>query len=651
MNKTEQFETLPEGYEYTEFYKLTNNIIPEGKYSATDKGIYYFKGKTEIRLCTAIALTGINYDALNEEQYIDIEFYNRNLKEVSSLSISMGELGTPELKTELRKQGIVGDITNYVISLLETIEELEEEGIDPLDRTAGAARLGFELSNDFEYNYDNFVGIDTRTIKLAEYKVLDKLLFKKKGDLDSYKKMLSHLFECNTEHNNSMFRQALAISLFGVMKEILGERLPLANYAFVGGSGIGKSFIATLVQGVWGSTHKTGGIRVAAASSYAGLRAKKKYLNCVPAIIDDVQELVKKNGGIKQLEQLIYEHVNAENVEKATQTGKSRSDNYSWDSCQILFGENDNFSTINMDGSGNRLWIVNTNLTKGDKIFQDDFSEHDDVNTNYGIIAPLFIEKIKEYVKTNNIKSEFSNLVKYYSEIITDDKKAKIAAIIQYTFNLLIKFDLLPEGTAEMTRAEVLQDYDTDEVTDSEVLLYNTFVERVFRNRILYPDKNDKFTQTDYDEAKAKGQEIRGRIFIEGDKYKLFIPAEFFIKNVTEIITSMNITGVSANIKSWKNRGWAEFNTQGKSKWSCSGITYQYDKKDTIRCKKENCYKIVLGDCELRAAQKDEWLEKGYSEKDIDWIQSKNAELEEIKRKREQNDYTENDFMSIPANI
>jgi hypothetical protein len=510
-------------------------------------------------------------------------------------------------------QGILGSLNN-ILGYLQTIIRAENicKFLDKntINYSASAGRYGFNINDDLEIDVENFIGVDSKIMISPEHRLLDKTLFIKKGTLDEELENLDELF--NAASNNHCYhamRAMLAIACIGPVKQLLGSQLPLGNYCVTGESGCGKSLLAVLIQKVWGKPGESG-IRFSSESTAAGLKPTRTHLNIIPSIIDDVQDMIIKENGLNELKEICYGITNSANAAKATAGGKKRQDDFSWNAPAVMFGETNTFISVDIDGAGNRVWIFNTNRVKGQYITKEIPSTYSKINHTYGHIGPEFVKKLREYYKTHNIEEEFNDLVKLYMNFIKFDKKARLAAIVQYVFNLLVDFELLPITTDKMTIEEVLMNYDEDNAATSEELVYKTFVERIFRDRESYPDKNLKMIQADYEEAKKQGNTIRGKIFIEDGNYKLFISPENFVKNVNDIAKTLNLKGIVPDVAGWKNRGWAEYNKQGRKTWNTTGISYEYDKNDIIRSKKENCYKIILGTVEEDAFEENTELFK-----------------------------------------
>ena len=666
---------LPVQYEYTTSYNgLQKNIIPKDKYFYNFEGITNKKG---MYVCNEIIVKSISVDTENEKTYLELQTYDENINSdledpTKTFIIDIADLRTQKGYGILTTHGMLGSLNNiadYIQDLIKADNVCKKINKNTIERISGASKYGFIRDKSGKLDFDNFVGLDSKIMCSTDFNSVDNVLMKHGGSLEAQKKFMKRFFEDAADDQcRHIMRAAYAVGVIGVLKQIIGSDLPLGNYCVTGESGTGKSLFSSAIVSVWGNPINENGIRFSSGSSAAGLKPIRSHLNVIPSIIDDVEDLVKKQNGIHNLEQLAYGLTNGQNDVKATNTGSARNDNFSWYAPCWMNGESNSFTSIDIDGSGNRVWIMHTRRIKGQRIIKGQFSDFSDMNDNYGWIGPAFVKKIKEYVKTHDVKKEFAKIAEtyYHDAYVPYDKKAKIAAAIEYAFNLLVKFDLMPEGTPLMTREEVLGNFRAEDTGTSTEMIYNSFVDYIFRNRLEYPDKNEKYTQDDYDELLLKGRHVKGRLFIENNKFKLFINPDAYNEEIKRITKELGFDTAIVDINTWVARGWAERNSANRNKWSTTNVTYQFDKDDIMRSSRERVYKIVLRevddefktpvykptdpDVELseevqdRANQlKDKWTREGYTEREIQEALDIKAEAKYKKSK--------NQFMSIPAGL
>jgi hypothetical protein len=665
---------LPVQYEYTTSYNgLQKNIVPKDKYFYNIEGITNKKGAF---ICNEIVIKSISVDTENEKTYLELQTYDENINEdledpTKTFIIDISDLNTQKGYGILTTHGMLGTLNNiytYLQDLIKADNVCKRIGKHTIERISGASKYGFVRDKYGKLDFNNFVGLDSKIMCSTDFNSVDNVIMKKGGTLEGQKKFIKRFFDDAVDDQcRHIMRAAYAVGVIGILKQIIGSDLPLGNYCVTGESGTGKSFFSSAIVSVWGNPINENGIRFSSGSSAAGLKPIRSHLNVIPSIIDDVEDLVKKQNGIQNLEQLAYGLTNGQNDVKATNTGSARNDNFSWYAPCWMNGESNSFTSIDIDGSGNRVWILHTNKNKGERIIKSQFSDFSDINDNYGWIGPAFVDKIREYVKTHDVRKEFSRIAEtyYHDAYVPFDKKAKIAAALEYAFNLLVKFDLMQEGTPLMTRDEILSTFSAEDTGTSTEMIYNQFVDNVFTDTMEYPNKNDKMTQDDYDELKLKGLKVKGKIFIENNQYKLFMPPDVYNEEIRRITNDLGFKTAIVDVKTWVNKGWAEANSQGKFKWVTTNITYQSDKDDPIRSKKERCYKLILGEVDEefktpiyvptnpdvklneevqdRANQlKDKWIREGYSEREIQEALDVKAEAKYLKKPTD-------GFMTIPA--
>lgn len=598
-NKT----NLPEGYIYNESKNgLIKNIIPENTYSYNNDGVYKLiqKGKTvyEEYICSEIAIRTISYNVEQEILYVEFQVYNDTAMEIQEFSIQYDEVATQTGIQILKQHGVNGttkNIIEYIDMLIKADNLALKVDKNIINRSSGAAKYGFSIDNDLNIDINNFVGIDSKIMIDPGFKVLDKTLFVKKGTIEDDIAFLNKLFNAATDdYCRHIFRAACAIAVTGPLKQLIGASLPLGSYGVVGGSGTGKGLSAGLIQKFWGKVYE-GGIRFSSDSTAAGLKPTRTHLNVIPTIIDDVQDLITQDKGIKELKAIVYGVTNSANAQKATAGGKKRQDDFRWEAMNVMYGETNSFLSVDIDGAANRFWLLNSHKVQGEYLTKEKPSRYSDITKTYGHLGPAFVIKLREYAKTHDIEAEFLDLADKYEKRIRYDKKAKLAAILEYAFNLLVDFELMPKGTYRMTMDEVLIDYTEDNVVTSDEIIYNSFIDKVLSNKQEFPDKEKKMKQDDYDELKTKGITIKGKMFIEDSKYKVFITQDAFVQMIKEIAKMHDLEGVVPDIGAWKNRGWAEYDKSGRKAWQTTNISYEYNKDNPLSATREKCYKIILG--------------------------------------------------------
>ena len=630
---------LPIGYKYTtSFNGLDKNILPAELYSCTLDGIYNSKGRY---VCNEIIVKSISIDEEQEKTYIELQTYDENKDEslcdpLESFMIDISDLRTVKGAQAFATHGMTGapgDIADYIQTLIRSDNVCKKVNKHTIKRISGASKYGFVKSKNGKYDFNNFVGIDTKIMCSPDFVSIDNVLMKKGGTLKGQLEFMKRWFNgAADEQCLHIMRAAYAVAVIGVLKQVIGPDLPLGNYCVTGESGTGKSFFSSEIVSVWGDPSYETGIRFSSGSSPAGLKPMRSHMNVIPSIIDDVEDLVKKENGIANLEQLAYGLTNGQNDVKATNTGGARNDNFSWLAPCWMNGESNSFTSIDIDGSGNRVWIMHTNKVKGEAIVKGSFSDYSDINDNYGHIGPEFVKCLKEYMKKHDVEKEFAEIVKKYynKDNVPFDKKAKLAAAIEYAFNLLIEFELMPKGTKKMTIEEVLGTFNADNTGTSTEMIYDQFCETVFSNRQEFPDKKLRMIQDDYNELKKAGTNVKGKIFVENNKYKMFIPEEYYNKMIREITKSLGFKTAIIDINSWVNRDWAELCTDGRKYWRTTNITHEYDANDPILAKKEKCFKIVLGPVEANFKVPEFTPTKHYT-KDVDITEEMQDKFNKLK--------------------
>jgi hypothetical protein len=649
-------------------YTLLNQIPITKSYAANDDGIFKveFNPKTKTFekdiICEAFHISTINKDRNTETEVTELQFmdYSSGKPKVQSLQIPTSIL-TKEAGMELlAEKGF--NISNpmgfkkFMSSVKINLNSLVRKEIDNpyTKRYYGSRHYGFELI-DGEYNFNNFIGIDSPIMPSESFAELDKVLFKPLGDLDKEKEFLDWISKGSK--CELIYKQIVACALMGITKIYLGKTVDNPVVEVISPSSSGKGFLDHIVQKVWGKINDEKGLSVSSSSSAAGLAPFNDHIYVLPIIIADITDFIKKYG-VEAAGSLIYEHTNSNNTIKAQSDRQISKYNYACKNVMLMMAEKDEIAQ-QKDGVISRVVRLNTNLKRGtasgsgEKVSERDFVEIDKrQHESYGIIGPEYVQKIREYHKDHYIRDEFGKVMAEYEKALkTTSKNAAIYALIEYTYNLAYDFGLLPERWGKMTVKENLANYEAAEAISSDEEIYNLMAARIESQTEEYPNVSVKLTQTNYEERRNNGKAVRGRIDVkeyEGKKYKVaIIPRDNFNANVADLIKRHALASMKVNPKNWIENGWFLPDNGGRADHDGTNITREYNRNDDMKCSKERCFWLVLEDLstpERQAEKEEERLEKEAAEKEVN-EQKMKALIKNAK-------YLQNDgLMEIPSGI
>lgn len=649
--------TLPEGLKWSN-YTLLKQIPLTNEYMANDDGVFVIEynkksDSYEKRLiCEAISISMVNKDRNTEEEITEVQFidYSTGKPVVSSKQIPTNLLASESGMSELAGAGFtIGNPMGYkkfIMSVKVNLNTLTRKGIKNANtkRFYGSRRYGFEMING-EINYDNFIGIDSPKIPDSAFADLEKTLFAPKGTLEKQKEFLDWVSK--DSKCEVIYKQIIAMALAGITKYYVGKSVDNPVAEIIAPSSAGKGFLDHIIQTVWGKISDEKGISVSSKSSDAGLAPLKDVLYCLPIIISDITDKIKRDG-VQATGLWCYDHTNSINTIKAQSDRRVSKFNYAWRNFMIMMAEKEDLMQ-EKDGVTSRIVHLQTGLRRttgtcqGDKVSERDFSEIDKKqHENYGIIGPLFVKGIREYFKGHSIHLEFNNLVKDYEKVLkTTSKNAAIYALIHYTYNLAFEFGLLPERWGKMTIKENLSNYDKASEISSDEEMYNLIRDRVLTQTSVYIPVETKLLQGQYEEREKNNQAVRGRVAIKeinGHQCKIaIIPKDIFNQNIYDLEKKHDIKNFKVNPKNWIENGWLIAGSKGRADHDGTNITREYDYKNEMKRTKEHCYWLVLQDLDTFETEEDfnEYV-KDFEEKADEYhkkIEEDRTKMKELKER------------------
>ena len=591
------------------------------RFDAAEDGVFLCEWDKEKRkfvrkyqISQPITIESIVQDRNRNEERVNLSFKSIVIDEEGNINTVVKSKNIPnDLLTEkegisaLKKEGFkissAGDFKTFLNTTLINIDRLNEVGIETdTKRYFGSSKYGFEKING-EYNFSNFVGIDSDILPDNNFAELDNSLFCKKGTLEgqiNFLELIAENSKCKT-----ILQLAPAMSVAGVVRCFLGRAVAIPFIIIQAPSSTGKGFIENIIVSIWGRIADNRLI-VSSDSSTAGLKAFRDRAELLSVISDDVQPILDTPGGDKEIHQMAYEQTNGINTIKANANRTISEYQYTWNCPLIANCETEGIDEILKNGSRTRALIFKTGLKretssfKGDKVSEVNFDVLDTKqHENYGHIGVEFVNKIREYNKVANMKAEFSEIKDAYRFYTGNDKTAALYALLHYSYKLLKQFDLLPKSWSDITVNDLIKFYDKDIVASTDEQIYQLFVNRILDQPLNYIPANEKLeSQNAYDEREKNGQKVRGRIDVEeynGKKYKICkIPTKTFNENIIDITKKNGIEFNKVNAKTWVDNGWIIPNSNGQASVSCTNITRKFDKNDDLRRSNETCYKLIL---------------------------------------------------------
>lgn len=617
-------------YKESEYTKLTN--MPIGtNFTADDEGVSI----GGFGICEPITIKSISINRDTDEEFVELEFYiltNNGTKKISR-TIASDKLLKQEGQKILAKTGFVildpNKFNSFLGMSLIAIKRLAATNETNIKIIYGSAQYGFEVIDGVK-NFDNFYGIDLPVIPTENMEAIDNTMFKEKGTLEGYINYAEKL--ASTSKCKKLIQLTMAMGLTGITRQFLGGTVPVPEYVVQSPSGSGKGFLQNLIAAQFGRVAGSGLI-YSGSSSIAGMKPIKSKINIPGVMLEDMQQKIDSGnrGEIEELRQMIYEHTNGVSTKKANGDGTVRGDNYKWECPLIMYNEKELPDNIK-DGAANRYITLRSGLKCGKNVEQEyiwgklnksqiDKEQHE----NYGHYAKEYIKKIVQYNKENDMSAEFNKMEDEIDDMIQANSKklAGLYGLLLYTYNLLYKFKMLPKSWSDLTVEDITEYHDGAKINSSDETIYEMFKERIASQSDVYLPYDEKLTQKDYNERKANGQQVRGRIKTIEDngimKTVVIIPKAAFDENLKDIAKRHEYS-YKTNVKSWVDNGWIiPSNNIAKNGYvvKAKNITYEYNAKgEGISRKIESCYQVVIDEYinEGTAKMLDEDIHKAYKE-------------------------------------
>ena len=650
-------EKLPSTMKWSK-YTCLNQIPIDKKYKANDDGIFKItiipgkKGEEdkiiETFIAEAISIVSINRDTIKEEEFVETSFvdYSTGKAKIIHKQIPSKSLTEKEGITELKKSGYTiqeqEEFKKFITSVKVNINTLDRKGIknEETKRYNGTSKYGF-TQDENEINFDNFIGIDNPILPDSGFEAFDKNMFKKKGTLQGYLDYIdwfSQGSECETA-----IKQNYAIGLTGITKAFLGSTVDNPIYAMVSPSSTGKGFLANQQQAQWGAVADDNTLIVSSGSSLAGLKAFKDRVNVGPVIIADGQDRMKDKKSSTEWGEWLYEHTNGCNTIKAQADRSISQYRYVWKCPLMIYFEKEDIAQ-QYDGKTTRIAIYKTGLKRATSTQSAGFISNKPIEVidkrqreNYGWLAEAYVKAIRTYAQTHNIRTEFGELCRDYAiKMKKTTKDASLYALVQYTYNLLYNFRLLPSRWKEMTYEENMGMYDTNRIVSSDEEVYILLRDRILNQPINYISINDKIEKAEFEKREIENKKIRGRIDekeYNGKTYKIaIIPTSTFQENIIDLQKRNDLDTIKVNTRNWIENGWMIPDTRNNASHTNTNITRYYDRNDSMNKTKESCYWIILDEIDETGKVQEE--EAGsLAEENQNLINEINALKEEMKGK------------------
>lgn len=512
-------------YPFTRFSKLTNLPISR-EYRCNDSGVYvYSKRELDyVRVCDALSIKSMPYDAANRTQYIEIEYYVYHpKKEVRSVSMAAEEI-TRNTYTLLVSYGIVVDNPKLLTTYLNTLRSIDHTTKKIVHCKANIS-YGYPQREDGTTDYSYFIGADEKNqvIPIEDYRELDKAIFNEKGTANGF---IDFLDEVSKGKYTIDFQMVVSASLSCIVQAYVNNGLNIVapqSYIFVGRTSIGKNLLGAIANNIWAAPLATSLI-CSSDSSTAYMNTVRYRQMYLPMIIADLQDLIDKIG-VKGVSELVFNHSNGQAGGRSTVTGGVRAFRY-WLCQMIAFNESDVFSSNPALGGGAdaRHIILNLNVDLKDRWLTEKTpkSYMTMENKNYAVLGKAFIEAMRSRTP-EDIADRFNQITEELDALGVQEKQANGLAMLCLTDELAKQFHLRPEDWEILSPERLINWIGVKEVKDSDFEIYKLLSEQVLKDYSYEPtdsramEVTAPFKSVDeiYKSRMKTDTEIRGRIVWE----------------------------------------------------------------------------------------------------------------------------------------
>lgn len=598
--------------EYLSHYSQLKNIYISNKFRCDDSGIYYYdeKNSNYEQISEAVSIDAIYRDSKKEEM-IEFSYIDGMTDKVEIIQFPAANIAKSNYELLVRR-GII--INNYKLFTLFINEvKMIDKSKKLLMKGLTDQKYGFPVC-DNELDLTRCIGLNNDTIsKDISFAELDAMIFHRRGTVEGQLAFLDEVSQGKFMYN---FQLMVAASLAGIPLMIInryGNIVASPTYIFCGPTSIGKNLLVTLATLVWGTPSKKNAMIMTSDCSKAYMIQVKDRLNCLPFVIEDLQDLFDKSG-IDIINEIVFSHSFGTSGGRCNSDGSIREISKTWCMPLIACSEEDVFSALNSGGISARYTVIDMNVRNGERLTVHPLKSYmKDEFKNCGCLGEEFINMIM-LESPDGIEEAYNDITKELLDKGYAEKQANSFALLLLVLQLMKQYDLLPSSwSTDLLDAEKLSKWvpakkietPTERVYDllcSHVLNDCSYVPYGLGTGIVFGEDEKAFEW-----RKKTPQEVRGRIIYESDisgkwelcdkpnrrRTLLLIPKQNLDQLFKYLIETYNIKGFGFNKNTWVNNGYmlapATGDTYTFKNMHRIGITRPYDS-----CSRESHYAIIV---------------------------------------------------------
>ena len=601
---------LKENYPLSEFTKISNLPV-EIDYSCNDEGISLYQKGEYVKISEPIIIKSLFRDD-DEREYMELEYYDYELEQAKTILYATKNISNNNYD-ELIGKGIIIHNAKLFTSYLNMLRAVDKKK-HLIPKGNAQMRYGFPVREDGTYDFGRFIGIGSDRILCVqdELRALSKVIFNERGTVSGF---IDFLGEVSKGKYMIDFQMVTAASLSGLVLSAVNNGSDFVAppvFIFCGQTSIGKNLLCALANNIWCTPSQRASLRCTSGSSIAYYQALKNFLNQLPVIIEDIQDLIDSQGQ-DAVTELVFNHSLGHSGGKCQSDGNIRANECSWGSPLLAMTEVDIF-TENPSicgGADARYAVINLNVKEKERLTEKELNTYiAEQNENAGVYAKEVIKEIGRH-EPKEILEWYQDNVKQLKKKGMIEKNANSFSLLLTTFQLLESAGLIPGNwKGQMLTADTLVDWiGVKEAVTSDEKVYQILCEEAVKDISFVPvdDKHFDGTQEAFDIRNKSAQEVRGRICYqkkcsgeyiicsksERDRSLLLIPKRQLMQSLKYIEEENGIKGFGFNQKNWFEKGWL-LKPKGKD-YQFRGGAFQCPVTRALDAKnRERFYAIVL---------------------------------------------------------
>lgn len=603
-------------------FKNISNLPVEVDYHCTDDGISIYHKNEMVKICEPIIIKALYKDE-NEHEYMELEYYDDERKQKKAILFATKGLSNNSYE-ELIEKGIIIYNPKYFTAYLNMLKMVDKKQ-QMIPKGNVQMRYGFATKPDGTYDFGRFIGIgeDKLLCLEDEHIALSKVVFNERGTVEGF---VDFLGEVSKGSYMIDFQMVVSASLSGLILALINNGSNIVAppaFIFCGQTSIGKNLLCAIANNIWCTPSVRTSLCCTIGSSIAYYQAFKHFLNQIPVIIEDIQDLIDSEG-VAAVTELVFNHSLGHSGGKCTTVGQIRNNKRDWMSPLLAMTEIDVF-TENPSicgGADARYAIINLNVKEQDILTERELNTYvTQENENAGVYGKEVIQRIPNHTQKEVMEWYQKNVMELKQKGMAE-KNANSFALLLTTFCLLKKENLIPDNWKEtpLTADSLVNWVGIKEIISAEEKVYHILSEEAVKDISFVPvdDKYFDGTQKAFDLRCKTAQEVRGRIYYEQrtesgyvkcskekrDRTLLLIPKNQLNQALKYIEEENDIKGFAFNQKRWYEKGWLlkppgkEYQFRGGA-FLCP-VTRALDPKN-----RERFYAIVLAENSDSPKEKD----------------------------------------------